>query len=785
MKPLARSNDREMHPLIVIAAIILSCFLLDGCGAGTKGANPGNPTNQSGTIRVSPATSTVSTNGTDVFTAAQSAIIVSGGQWVVLGGTGNGTIDPNGTYHSPASVPSPAVVSVGYVLAGETYVNTVTVVGVNTSNTVPIVTSVAPSVISSIKSSIQVAGSGFTPTALITVNSIPVTTTYVNSTNLAATVLLQAPISATLQIAVINALPASVISNSIPLAAVFPTISVLPAQLAGGPLSLSITGSDFAAGDVVFVAGVPLATTVVSSSQITATGYLTPWTVGSVAIEVAAGDGSSPIAEQIVPVAPTPVTYDSAARFADQASFGPRPDVVQHIQQVGFEAFIKEQFAQAPIAFVPLLSAQTKFLHSAVTGNSLLRQRVAYALESFIVPHDQDFEPSQYVIEETLEADADANFRKLLDDVASDPNIGDFLNLTNNYASTDPLVHPNQNFARELMQLFSLGPVLLNDDGSEQLDSLGNSIPTYSQDTVIDLTRAFTGWLTPIEVNASTTMWGTDFSQPLAPAEWAHDHGAKLLFGAVQLPAGQSTTRDREMALDAIFNHPNLPPYISHVLIQQLVKSNPSPAYIQRISNIFENDGTGVRGNMSAVVSGILLDAEARAGDSVPSPTDGALQSPLRFELFAMSALQTVGTDDQPPNVAGELGENWWSAPTVFGFFSPSYKVPGTTVPSPEFQLFNNLSLVQRSEILWGIVTGSIGGFTNAYESGSWLFNTFKTVPAMVDALNHLLYHGQMSSAEQSIIINYCNQLNPFDTQLQMESAVFLALNADSYNVAQ
>jgi len=345
-------------------------------------------------------------------------------------------------------------------------------------------------------------------------------------------------------------------------------------------------------------------------------------------------------------------------------------------------------------------------------------------------------------------------------------------------------VQPNQNFAREVMQLFSIGPVMLNDDGSVQLDSSGSPIPSYTQDTVIDLTRALTGWFYATPVNQVDTNWGVDFSIPLTDLEWAHDQGAKLMFGTVILPAGQTAIQDRQMALDAIFNHPNVPPFISHLLIQRLVTSNPSPAYIQRISRVFEDNGSGVRGDLTAVVRAILLDPEARLGDTTPSAADGFLQEPFLWQVSMMSVINEPSGDDQVDNAGYIFGENLWYAPTVFGFFSPSYTIPGTGVVSPEFGLLNNISIKQKTDFLWEVITEQAGGYTVDYPSSSWLFQNFTTVPTMLDALNHLLYHGQMSQQEQAAITAYCSQLNPFDTQLQLKSAVFLALNADSYTVS-
>jgi uncharacterized protein (DUF1800 family) len=335
------------------------------------------------------------------------------------------------------------------------------------------------------------------------------------------------------------------------------------------------------------------------------------------------------------------------------------------------------------------------------------------------------------------------------------------------------------------MQLFSLGPFLLNDDGSMQTDSQGNPLPTYTQDTVIDLTRALTGWTYPAPVNSVDTMWGVDWSQPLVANDANHDNGAKLLFGTVALPAGQTAQQDRTMALGAIFNHPNVPPFIAHLLIQRLVTSNPSPEYIQRISAVFENNGSSVRGDMSAVVRAILEDPEARAGDTSPSPNDGFLKEPFLWQLSIMGVLNDLASDDQPDSLAGTLGENIWNAPTVFGFFSPSHLIPGTTIASPEFGLMNNISVGLKSQDLWNIVFQLQGGFTNNYIPNSWLFQNFTTAPAMLDALNHLLYHGTMSSQESAAISSYCSTMNPFQIQSQLRTAIFLALDAESNDVSQ
>jgi uncharacterized protein (DUF1800 family) len=730
-------------------------------------------------VTVQAAQPTVQVQGDDTFVVSQQGTPVTGGQWVVLGGSANGSIDATGIYVAPTSIPNPNTISVGYILGSSISVATITI-----ADAAPAIASVSPAQISRISSTIQIAGSGFLPGSILSVGSTPAPTTYIDASHLSATVTLGSPLNQTLPVTVTN--PGNGFSQSAPfdIQSVFPAITVQPATLVGGPITLAISGTGFTSGDVVTLNGSALTTTVNSSSNITATGFLTPWSTGSVVVQVSAGDGVQPIAAQTVPIQPTPVTYDAASRFSTQAAMGQRPDVVQSIQTLGFDAWITQQFQQPPIAFSLASDAKRQLIVNALFGTSILRQRLALAFQSFIVPSSEGIGPSSTNFEDMLERDSSENFRQLLTDVASDPNITTFLNLPGNQAATSPIVQPNQNFAREIMQLFAIGPFLLNDDGSTQTDGQGNPIPTYTQSTVVDMTRALTGWTYPTPVDPNQTAWGIDFSQPLVSLEYAHDEKAKLLFGTVVLPAGQTAIQDRQMALDAIFNHPNVPPFISHLLIQRLVKSNPSPAYIQRISSVFEDNGAGVRGDLDAVVRAILLDPEARIGDTNPASSDGFLQEPFLWQVAAMAIVGDKYFDDNPDYVGRSLGQNLWYASTVFGFFSPSYIIPGTTISSPEFQLQNNISVMQKSGYIWQLISSEAPGGSDDYNDTSWLLQNFTTVPAMVDALNHLVYHGQMPKEEQAEIVNYCAQLNPFQTQYQLQIAMFLALNADSYNVA-
>ena len=576
-------------------------------------------------------------------------------------------------------------------------------------------------------------------------------------------------------------------SSTISIPATFPGLNnITPATLADGPNTLTIKGSGFNAQSTVTFDGKPLAYNLVSDTTLTANVFIAPWRNGSIPISVQPIAGGPASASASIPIQTTVIPFDVAARFSTQAAFGPRPDIVQHIQQIGLQAFVTEQLQQPVVAYTRpgTFSTRSQFMRAAAYGNSLLRLRVATALGSFIVtPASNDDYASYSHWENLLENRSFGNFRDLLTDITADPNMGTFLNLAGSNASSDPNLHPNQNYSRELMQLFTLGPSLLNDDGSLQLSATGHTIPTYDQNTLVDLSRALTGWNYPAPVDPVFTIQGADYSLPLIPRDDLHDHGAKTLFGSVHLAAGQDITLDRTQALDAIFNHPNLPPFLAHILIQRLVKSNPSPAYIKRISAVFKDNGHGVRGDLSAVVSAVLLDPEARAGDTTPASDDGFLQDPLLFQIFALSATQQGYADNQPSFVPKEIGEDFWYFPSVLGFYSPSALIPGTSIVSPEYSLWNNLSLVHRTEILYGLVSGTASEFGNDYMNQSWLFQNFTNVPDLVDALDHLLYHGTMPATTRSTIINYCATLGPANQRQQFISAIFLALNSDTFNV--
>jgi hypothetical protein len=758
-------GHQEIWRMMACAPLLALVWLI-GCGVAGKTLNYAN-------LAITPQQSSVRVGATAAFTAMVGTDSVTDGSWSVEGGPVNGTISPNGVYQTPASVPSSGVVTIDYAVGGTLHKATVTL-----QNPVPALAQVTPSAVTAPTTSLTVSGSGFISGSVILINGAATPTTFVDSSHLSATLTVGDPAATSVTLQVSNPNPGGQLSDAMGLPVSLASMTVSPSTLSHGNITIAVSYPGLPEGATVMVNGSPFTTVAATSNSITASGYITPWSDGTAAVAIA-NSSQAVIAQANVPIQATAVSYDVAARFINQAGFGPREDMIEKIQSLGLSGFVDEQLAQ-PVGNYSANDLDREFEVNLVTGPSVLRLRTAFAMQSFIPSNvGGSWTPNQ-PWEQKLEKDAFGNYRQVLSDIAGDPNVAGSLNLPGNAASTDPSVHPNQNFARELLQLFSVGPVLLNDDGTTQTDSKGNPIPTYGDDTISDLSRALTGWNYAPASNPTFTVFGIDYSQNLIADETQHDQGSKTIFGNIVIPAGQTAAQDRDQILNVIFNHPNLPPYISRILIQRLVKSQPSPAYVRRISTVFKDDGTGVRGNLAAVVKAILLDPEARAGDTTPQSDDGYVQDMVDFQIFVMSALQITQQDDQPSYLPSELGESWFNPGSVFGYFFPTYMVPGTSINSPEFQLLSTYTIVQRSELLWSIVSEKQPGFNNT--DNTWLYNTFKTVPAMTEALNHMLYHGTMSQQEQNIIVN--TAAGAPDQNTALKYAVFLALNGDQYTVA-
>lgn len=414
-------------------------------------------------------------------------------------------------------------------------------------------------------------------------------------------------------------------------------------------------------------------------------------------------------AGQVKAVASTPVTRYAAARFADQVSFGATPALVADIQAKGFERWIDEQFAvpvskidTSPIANydsqIPELGHKAYlYMNRQLYGSFLnvpdqLRRRVTWSLSQFIVTAINKIEPyGGLSYSNFLQQHAFGNYGELIRAVTMNPSMGVYLdNLENRPTSAEcRWCAPNENYARELLQLFTLGVVELNLDGSIRRDAAGKPIETYSQKDVEELARALTGW----RIDGSFDR--TDYRRydgELAPDPWraAHDRGAKVVLGRA-FPAGVEARQELDTIVSLLMSHQNIAPFVSLRLIQHLVTSDPSPAYIARVATVFRNNGQGVAGDMKAVVKAILLDPEARRGDQpgADTPQFGKMREPL---LWYTGLLRGLGCKRELTWSDGNLllsSQDPFDPRSVFSFYMPTDRAPGSNLLAPEQRLLN------------------------------------------------------------------------------------------------
>ena len=512
---------------------------------------------------------------------------------------------------------------------------------------------------------------------------------------------------------------------------------------------------------------------------------------------------------------PVPVTSTAAARILDQGTFRPTTSSIQHVQQVGFNIFLNEQFNTPAtlVADIPNPNpvqcnqfttaqrncAQSAWLQIALTGNDQLRQRVAYALSEIWVTSTLEIDGramTPYL--NLLAKDAFTNYRTIMQDVTLSPAMGNYLNMLNSNLPKNGEI-ANENYARELMQLFTTGVYLLNEDGSLQLDSNGNPIPVYTEDQVQAFARVYTGWTYANSDGSAPSTFPNEtknYDSPMAAVESHHDMQAKAILSGVTLPAGQTAENDLQDALDNIFNYPNVGPFVCKQLIQHLVSSTPSPAYVERVAKVFADDGSGVRGDMQAVITAILLDPEARAndadtGDSTPSVDGGHLREPILWTTAVARGLNAQSSNTDPTNLypyiqlaslIGGIGEPPLESASVFNFFPPSYVIPLTTLNAPEFGIENTGTVIPRLSMADRLVNNNNDTLTVNLSAASSLGQLAASNPGqLVDSLGATLMHGQMPSAMRSAIVAEISGIS--DPAQRVRLAVYLITTSSVYKV--
>jgi uncharacterized protein (DUF1800 family) len=511
------------------------------------------------------------------------------------------------------------------------------------------------------------------------------------------------------------------------------------------------------------------------------------------------GAGSAPATN--VPSSPwVPISNDprtlkqDALRFLNQSSFGATAQDLAHVEQVGYETYLDEQFAQPRTGYngftylsttapancrtdpvekgtpenicardhYSLYDVQRQFYANAINGKDQLRQRVAFALSQiFVVSGNEVTHAAGMATYQNMLLDqAFGNYRELLEGVARSPVMGAYLDMVNNAkgnATRNTL--PNENFARECLQLFSVGIDALNLDGTVRTDAAGAPIATYDQPVVSAFARVFTGWtFAPIDGALSQWTNPSNLVVPMVAIEEQHDVGTKVLLDHVTLPAGQTAQQDLEAALDVIFEHQNVGPFMAKRLIQHLVTSNPTPAYVARIASVFNDNGVGVRGDLEAVVRAILLDAEAR-GLRESAADFGRLKDP---SLFMTNFVRGLGGQSDGVYLRSEsilMGENIFTAPSVFNYYSPTNKIRGSELLGPEFQIYDSNRALLRAEFVYQLVYGGgvAGAATVANSTGTSIDLASFESRSPDDLLNELdarLTGARLSSAARDIVHN-------------------------------
>jgi uncharacterized protein (DUF1800 family) len=568
---------------------------------------------------------------------------------------------------------------------------------------------------------------------------------------------------------------------------------------------VDLLGSGFVPTSVIQAASVAQSTTFVSATELQATVAVPSGTTSLTVAVINPDPGGSTSTVLTLPIAFVATTAAASARILDQTTFGPTAVTIQHVQQVGIETYLQEQFAEptTPLAAIttdPLPTAcvndksaypcaESEWWSTAINGPDQLRQRVTFALSEMFVVSTQGI-PGQAIpqFHNALANDAFGNFSTVMRDVALSPAMGLYLNMLD---SAKPAAGEiaNENFARENMQLFTLGIDLLNQDGSLQLDGSGNPIPVYTQTEVQAFALAYTGWTYATAGGGSATKFPntkTNYTDPMAAVESAHATGSKTLLDNVVLPAGQTAEDDLTQALANIFNHPNIGPFVCKQLIQHLVTSTPSPAYVSRVATVFANNGAGVRGDMKAVLTAILTDDEARAGDTNASFDGGHLREPILFLTAMVRALgfqntNTNGSYDSLSNYSNTLNERPYRANSVFNFFPPDYVIPATALNAPEFGIENTATATLRESLADSIVNNKISGFSVDLSSTSTLGKLAANPAALVTALDTLLMHSQMPTNMQTTIID---AITPLTSNAQrVRIALYLILTSSQYKV--
>ncbi len=705
--------------------------------------------------------------------------------WSVNGVAGGdatyGTVSASGLYTAPTTIPENNVVSVR--ATSTAYPDQWAAVSLTITQPAVNLWSISPTTVPAGNFELSLNGSNFQAGSVARLNGAPLATTYVSATRLKATGTLAAALAGTtVKITVANPGIGGTTSSAVNLAVTAPVVVPVVVAVSPGTASLNTGATQSFTATVSGTANTAVTWSVNSVvggdatvGTISAAGlYTAPATVPTPAsVSVRATSVADPAVSAVAAVtlaaAPAGGTGPgnvAAARFLEQAAYGPTSLELAKVKSIGIDAWLDEQFAlpATPIANpggMAMSVVQAQYLHRLATAPDQLRQRVAGALAQIIViSANKNIYPDELVpYLQILSQHAFGNYRNLLEAIARSSQMGKYLDLAN---SNKPMngSAANENFARELLQLFTIGLYLLEPDGDLDL-SAGGPTRAYDQFTVQQVALALTGW-TYAGPNANN--WD-NFSGPLEPREVNHATGAKTLVN-VSVPAGQTVEADLASVLNWVFNHQNTAPFVATRLIRALVKSNPSADYIGRVSAVFADNGQNVRGDLKAVVRAILTDPEAR--NDVPVANGGRLKDPIYNVVAFVRALGgAISPTNQQTWTFSRMSQTPLAPPSVFGFYSPLYRVPRSTLVGPEFQIYGPTESVLRGNLFWQILSNP--GADYSVDITPYV-NLAGNTTALIDAVDQTLLYGRMPAAMRQSLANAINAQG--DTLSQARTAL-------------
>jgi uncharacterized protein (DUF1800 family) len=537
--------------------------------------------------------------------------------------------------------------------------------------------------------------------------------------------------------------------------------------------------------------------------------------------------GSVPVTPPGGTPSPTPpstspsISDEDAARFLLQAQFSASDADIASVRALGYTAWLERQLAQpagqtgwdwlnskgygdalnSANYYDSTYQADYMAWNQLITASDSVRKRLALALSEFFVVSltGLSFNWRSHAMAhywDTLVAHATSNFRDLLDVITLHPAMGFYLSTKGNKKEDATGRQPDENYAREVMQLFTIGLVQLNADGTPKLDATGNKQDTYGASDVSNLARVFTGYDFDQRQNVNTvipqtgggtrTVGNTTFARlPMLLTASNHSTLAATFLG-VTIPANTAAAAALKIALDTLFNHANTAPFFARQMIQRLATSNPSPAYVARVAAVFNNNGAGVRGDLSKVFAAILLDDEARSAAGLAQPEYGKLREPIMRLLqwarsFGVTSTSGAWKIGDLSNAATQLGQSPLRSPSVFNFFRPGYVPPSSAlsagVVAPEFQLVSESSVGGYLNYMMGVISNGIssGDISAAYTAELALV---QDAAALVRRLNLLLCAGQLSPANQALIAGALNAtpLSASSTVTAQRNRVYAAI---------